>query len=49
MNDKFLTVYAVLDDQTQKELAKIQGEIKKLGFVGSQTNMPCRVLHHRLM
>jgi len=43
MNDKFLTVYAILDDQTQKELAKIQGEIKKLGLVGSQTNMPFHI------
>ena len=43
MNDKFLTVYAVLDDNTQKELARIQGEIKKLGLVGSQTEMPFHI------
>ena len=35
--DKFLTVYAVLDDDTQEKLKVLQDEILQLGDMGTQT------------
>ena len=35
--EKFLTVFAVFDNETQKKLKKLQDEILALGYVGTQT------------
>ena len=35
--EKFLTVFAVFDDETQNKLKSLQNEVLKLGFVGTQT------------
>ncbi len=37
MGEKFLTVFAVFDNETQKKLKKMQDEILKLGNLGTQT------------
>ena len=37
MNKKFLTVFAVFDDETQKKLQSIQNNIFSLGLKGTQT------------
>lgn len=35
--DKFLTVFAVFDEKTQKKLQNLQNKVLKLGYLGTQT------------
>lgn len=44
MQDKFLTVFAVFDDETQKILKDYQDKVLGLGYEGSQTmNIPFHI------
>ncbi len=44
MKDKFLTVYAVLDESTQQKLKSIQDRLRDMGYIGKQlTDIPFHI------